>query len=119
MNNKIKQIVYSALFAALVLGAIQIHLPVPMNQGYVHLGDSLIYICAAILPFPFSGLAAGIGGAWADIIGGFAIWALPTFVIKLLMTLFFTSKSEKLLTVRNFVAVVLAGTVNVIGYYIA
>lgn len=116
---KTKKIVFSALFAALILGAIQIHVQMPMSQGYVHLGDSIIYLAAAMLPFPYGAAAAGIGGALADIIGGYAYWAFPTLLIKFLMACTFTSKSNKILNLRNCTAVGVAGVINIVGYYIA
>ena len=50
--------------------------------GICTFGDSVILICA----FFFVGaLAGGIGSAMADILTGFAVWAVPTLIIKTIM----------------------------------
>lgn len=55
---------------------------VPIPLGYAHLGDAAIFLAALFLPRKEAALAAGIGSALADVIGGFPLWAAPTFVIK-------------------------------------
>ncbi|MBE5040125.1 ECF transporter S component [Ructibacterium gallinarum] len=50
--------------------------------GYVHFGDSIIYL-AAVFMGPWAGAAVGaIGHSIADLMSGYAIFAFPTFVIK-------------------------------------
>lgn len=59
-------------------------IPVPATGGYVHLGDGMIFLTAAVL----GGLsipAAAIGSALSDLIGGYVVYALPTFLIKGIM----------------------------------
>lgn len=61
-------------------------IPVPATGGYVHLGDGVIFLSAAVL----GGLAipvAAIGSMLSDLVGGYVIYALPTFLIKGLMAL--------------------------------
>ena len=50
--------------------------------GYVHFGDSIIYL-AAVFMGPWAGAAVGaIGHSLADLMSGYAVFALPTFFIK-------------------------------------
>ncbi|MBE6704563.1 MAG: TIGR04002 family protein [Ruminococcaceae bacterium] len=116
-TTKYKNYVFAAMFAALILMG-TMFIQVPSVNGYVHIGDSFIYLAAAFLPMPFSVLAAGVGAGLADVLSGYMIYAPFTFVIKAVMAAFFSSKAEKLFTVRNIVAFVIAGIVNVVGYYI-
>ena len=49
------------------------------------LGDSVILISAYFFGPVVGALAGGIGSAMADILTGYAIWALPTLLIKTIM----------------------------------
>ena len=57
-----------------------------INDGFLHFGDSMVYLTACILPLPYAMVAAAIGGALADILAGAAVWAPFTAVIKALNT---------------------------------
>lgn len=84
-NMSTKQLVLTGLFAALVfVGTFSIQLPLPTSAGYIHLGDTFIYIAGAFLGPVFGGLAGGIGSMLADLMLGYAIYAPATFVIKAL-----------------------------------
>ena len=77
----VKMIAVTAMFAALVtVTTAFIKIPTPL--GYSHAGDSMIYLGASVLPGPFGIIAASIGGALADLLSGYAQWALPTAIIK-------------------------------------
>lgn len=50
--------------------------------GYVHFGDSIIYITAALLgPIP-AAIVGSLGHSLADLLSGSPIFILPTFIIK-------------------------------------
>lgn len=112
-----KKYVVSAMFAALILLGTSV-IQVPSINGYVHIGDSFVYLAACFLPFPFSVIAAGIGAAVADALTPYIAYAPFTFVIKALMAAVFTSKGTKILTKRNVFALFLSAFINVIGYYL-
>ena len=83
-----KKLVYTAVMMALVCIATSIiKIPTPFTSGYIHLGDSMIFLSVAILGWGYGALAAGIGSMLADILGGYAVWALPTLIIKSLMAI--------------------------------
>ena len=73
----------NALAVALTsVATLAIRVPVPATQGYINLGDAVIFV-AALLFGPRTGLlAGGIGSALADLLGGYAHWAPFTLVIK-------------------------------------
>lgn len=109
----------TALFAALicVTTAYIFHIPFGVNGGYVHIGDSLIYLAAAFLPTPYAMFAGAIGGAMADILTA-PVYAPATFIIKMLISLPITCKKDKIVNVHNCVGVVVAAVISFIGYYI-
>jgi uncharacterized membrane protein len=77
-----RQIVMTAMFAALTLLAtfiIKIQTP---TFGYIHLGDAFVLLSGFFLGPFLGGLAAGIGSALSDLLGGYAIWVPGTFAIK-------------------------------------
>ena len=110
-----RYLVLTALFAAAVAAttAYILHIPLPTpTGGYVHVGDALIYLAATLLPLPWAMAAGAVGGAVADLLSGAAQWALPTFIIKMLICLPFTSRRSSILGVQNSVAVVVAGLLS-------
>ena len=96
---KVKSIIYAGMMIALVFVAtFVIKIPIPFTQGYIHAGDAMIFLASILFGPLIGGLAGGIGSAMADLFGGYAIWALPTLIIKFLMGYlvgFFGHKTEK------------------------
>ncbi len=117
-RETLKLLLLSSLFAALI-AVLTFYIKIPTHNGYIHLGDSLIYLAACLLPAPFAVISASLGGALADTLGGYTIYIIPTLIIKALLVPAFNRKSKKLLNVQNIVALVFASAVSVAGYYIA
>lgn len=79
-----QELVFTALMTALVFVATYLpHIPIPL--GYAHLGDAVIFLLALLAPRRAALFAACIGSALADLLGGFALWIVPTLVIKFVM----------------------------------
>lgn len=118
-NKKTKQIVLSALFAAMVFVCTRFtQIPIFGGQGYVHIGDAFVFLSASMLPAPFAVAASAIGSGLADFTSGYTMYVLPTAIIKALMALtFFGNKNKKLLSVRSIVSCVIACLILVGGYY--
>ena len=114
-----KQIVLAGLVAAMVCAATSmLVITIPGGSGgYVHLGDTVIYLAAALLPVPYAVAAAAIGASLADFLMMAPAWTPFTIAIKAVMAMTFTAKKETLMCRRNAVAPVLAGLVCVAGYY--
>ena len=55
---------------------------IPIPLGYAHLGDAVIFLLPFFLRRRDAALAAAVGSALADLMGGFPIWILPTLLIK-------------------------------------
>ena len=79
MNNT-KRLAYGGLLAALIMVATA-YLKFPTTLGYIHIGDGIIYLSAAILG-PFAGLVAAVGSCLADLLAGYVTYAPVTFIIK-------------------------------------
>lgn len=118
MFKSIKRLVATALGAAIIcIFTVLFQFKNPVS-GYIHPGDSFIYLFACILPMPYSLLAGAIGASLADIISGYAVYALPTFIIKAVMAVAFTNKQSNL-SVRNILAAVWGTIALVGGYFVA
>lgn len=116
---KLRYITLTGLFAALItlFTAYILHIPAGPN-GYIHLGDALIYLAAALLPAPYAMAAGAIGGGLADLLTA-PMWAPATVIIKILVVIPFTSHHDKLLAKRNLIAPILAMLITIAGYYLA
>jgi uncharacterized membrane protein len=84
-TNPEQSILTGLLTALITATTIVIAIPIPFTNGYVHPGDSMIFMAVLILGRRRGAFAAGLGSAFADIILGYFIWAPFTFVIKGLM----------------------------------
>lgn len=113
-----RNVMTAGMLAAMVCVATTfLHIPI-VGGGYVHLGDAIIYLAAALLPTPYAVAAAAVGAGLADVLVA-PIWAPFTVVIKAVMALTFTAEKEKMLCRRNGWAVLVAGVIGVVGYYVA
>ena len=53
----------------------------------------------------------------ADLLTGYAIWAPGSVIIKTLIALLFTCRSEKILSVRNILMILPSAFITILGYY--
>ena len=130
-EKKIRNLVLlalTALFAALTAVATAfIKINTGINEGYIHLGDSIVYLTACILPLPYACLAAAIGGGIADLLAGAAVWAPITAVIKAINVLPFaimysskiTKSPNKIVNKATVSMPVFSGIITVLGYLAA
>ena len=132
------ELVLTGIMAGLVLAATSFFkIPVPATNGYIHLGDALIFISVIVLGRRDGTIAAASGSALADLLGGYAHWAPWTFVIKGLMA-FVTAtllagtpridgaadngqreSSGNPVSIREILAMTAGGLVMIAGYFIA
>lgn len=118
-----RQLVMTALLAALTcVATMVIHIPSPL-KGYLNLGDCFVLLSGWMLSPLYGFLAAGIGSALADLFAGYVTYAPATFVIKGLMALV-AYYGFKLLRNKtgNLVAYIISGVVAevvmVLGYFL-
>lgn len=128
-NEKTNNLVMTALMICLVMVAtLSIRIPSPFTQGYVHLGDTMVFLSVLLLGRNKGALAAGLGSALADVLGGYAAYAPWTLIIKavmgFIMGIFIEAclKEDKhhimigSVALVEIIGMVIAGIVMVIGY---
>ncbi|MCF0133574.1 MAG: TIGR04002 family protein [Blautia sp.] len=108
-----------AMFAGIItiLTAYVGHIPIGVNGAYIHMGDALIYLAASVLPPPYACLAAAIGGGMADLLTA-PVWLPATLLIKPLLCIPFTFKTNRFICRQNAFACITAFFITGIGYYI-
>ncbi|MBQ8531846.1 MAG: TIGR04002 family protein [Clostridia bacterium] len=116
-KQKIKLMCLAGVFTALVY-VFTAYLHIPSHTGYTHVGDGFIYLAACLLPLPYAAFVGAVGALLADCLTGFAIWAPGSVIIKAVAVLFFVRKSEKIITLRNALALLPASAVCIGGYYL-
>lgn len=117
---QITNITRIALMSVLVFLATYL-IKIPSLNGYIHIGDSLIFLSVYFLGVKKGALASSIGASLADLLGGYIIWILPTFIIKYLMSIIMGVISLKILKnhkIRFILGCTLGGIVQVILYTI-
>ena len=114
-----KRLIVSAVFAALIFVSITFfHIPNGLG-GVIHFGDGLIFIAATILPFPYAMAVAAIGAGLFNLLM-VPMWLPFTVIIKPLMTLCFSAKSETILgESRNAVGPFVGLVINTVLYFFA
>lgn len=126
--SKTRKLTLTALCAALIaVFTAFVKVPTGINEGYVHLGDTFIYLSACLLPMPYAVVSAAIGGALADILAGAAVWAPFTAIIKalnvipfaLIYTLKATKSPQKIVNKGTVCMPVVSGVITVFGYLLA
>lgn len=122
-NKRTTYLVSAAMLAALITVATAfVRIPTGIGSGYIHLGDSVVYLAASMLPPPYAMCAAAVGGSLADILAGAAIWAPATLIIKALNVLPFCllkKNPEGFMRKRSAAAASVSGIITVAGYFIA
>ncbi len=126
MRNKknLLKITYTAIFTTLILLATSvIKFSTGLGEGYIHFGDSFIYLTACVLPFPYCLIAGALGGGLADILSGYAIWSIPTMLIKMMNAIPFALickklKANKILSKQTILMTIVSGIITIIGYFV-
>lgn len=127
-KKQLYNLVVAAVFAALIaVMTAYIKFNTGINEGYLHFGDSMIYLASCILPLPYAMLAAAIGGGLADILAGAAVWAPFTAIIKacnalpfaLVYTCKWTKSPNRLLNKTTAFMPIVSGLITIFGYLLA
>ena len=126
--NTLIVLCFSALFAAIIAVATAfIKVNTASDEGYLHFGDSMIYLASCVLPLPYAMLASAIGGFLADLIAGVPMWAPFTAIIKAFNAVPFAllymskgfRKKDKILSGATVGMSIASGLVTVVGYFLA
>lgn len=125
MRISTKTMAIGGIFAAMVtIGTMVVRIPIPVG-GYIHIGDSLVYLSGILLGPVLGGVVSAIGSGIADLFG-YVEYAPATVIIKFLDAFvtagIFIAIQKRLHglfgTVAAYVAgVIVGGTIMVGGYF--
>lgn len=122
-ESNVKFVTITAIAIALVYvftAFINVRLPIAAAGGLIHLGNVPLFIFAIIFGKKTGAIAGGIGMGLFDLLSGWGAWAPFTLIVVGLMGFeigLITEKKQGYLW--NVVAIVIAGVIKVVGYYIA
>ena len=120
MDLSLKRITKVAMMAAIIfVCTYTFKIPIAITGGYTHLGDCAIFVGVMILGRKDGTVAAAVGAALSDLLGGFLIWVIPTFVIKGIMAFVMGTVVEKILPEKKgnwLIGAILGGICQIIGY---
>lgn len=122
---KLKKIVLTAMMAAICcVSTMVIKIPSPM-QGYMNIGDGFVLLSGWVLGPAYGFAAAGIGSAFADLLGGYMLYVLPTFLIKGAMAFICgmmymrcKNKNGKMALLNRLSASIISECIMVMGYFL-
>ena len=92
---------------------------IPSAFGYTHLGDCMIILTVCLFGTRRGALAGAIGAGLSDFLGGYAVWVLPTMVLKGLWAFIAGTIAYKLLPNFKYswlVGAIVGGIAHIIGY---
>lgn len=122
--SRIQDLTILGLLIALVaVSTMVIKIPTIATEGYIHLGDSMIFLAAIMFGKKRGAIAGGFGSAMADLLLGYTHWILPTLIIKTLMGygvgVIADQESSNLINLRNGISLLFGASWMVLGYFIA
>lgn len=122
-RSKTLELTQIALMIAIICVATMIiKIPTGMAIGYVHLGDSMVFLAAILFGKKKGMIASALGMSLADFLLGYAYYIPFTFVIKGVMALIAASIAyrgsyEGKNMLNNIFAFVVSGAWMVFGYF--
>lgn len=119
-DNMQKLTRYAILIALTTVMTMVIQIPTVGTNGYINLGDMVVFLGALILGKKGGFIVGGFGSAMADLLLGYAHYAPITFIVKGLEgyiagSIFKTDIGKK----RPIIATTIGGLFMAFGYYIA
>lgn len=109
----------SILIAITVLMTTLISIPIVGGNGYVNLGDMVIFVTAMLLGKGPAFIVGGLGSFLADMVLGYGVYAPASFIVKGLEGFIAGYLLEKNIGKRHpLFATIIAGAWMALGYYI-
>lgn len=82
IQTQTRLLMMTAMFSALILLATSVLKIQTPTFGYIHLGETFVLLAGLLLGPLHGALAAGIGSALSDLLGGYLLFVPGTFAIK-------------------------------------
>lgn len=128
-TNTINKMVMTAMMMCMIIVMTMIiRIPVPATQGYIHLGDCMIFFAVLLLGWKWGAVAAGVGSAMADMFAGYVQYIPVTLIVKFFMAavagIFIETAIKHGFTgvrmrIMEVIGMVIGGSVMAAGYYLA
>ncbi len=123
---KTKDIVISGLLISMVFVAtkfINIRLPISINGGLIHLGNTMLFLAAIVFGKRKGAIAGAFGMGLFDVVSGWMAWAPFTFIIRGVMgyiigSISYSNKRNGQSFFWNVVGIIISSIFMIIGYYI-
>ncbi len=124
-DSAVQRLCRTAIMAAAVF-VMTMFPKIPIPLGYANLGETVIFLVSVRFSRREAALASGLGSALTDLLSGYAIWAVPTFIIKSLMACVIswvlggrTFPRDKVSGRRILLSFIVSSVWAVIGYTLA
>ena len=122
-NQKTRKLVFTALFASLAFVATYV-IVIPLPLGYFNAGDIIAILSGWLLGPIYGAIAAAIGGALADLLSGYVLYAPATLCIKACVAILayflfnVLHKNIKNILLCLAISALVAECVMVLGYFL-
>ncbi|MEW9094305.1 MAG: ECF transporter S component [Clostridiaceae bacterium] len=123
-NSRTLEITQMALMTSIIcVATMMIRIPTIMGIGYVHLGDSMVFLAAILFGKRKGIITSALGMSLADFLSGYAYYVPFTFLIKGIMALIVSSIAYRKdyqgkNVLNNIFAFTVSGVWMVFGYFI-
>ncbi|MCF6464464.1 ECF transporter S component [Clostridium sp. Cult2] len=119
-KNNLKLLVrYAVLIALTTIMTMVIHIPTVGTEGYLNLGDMVVFLAALTLGKKGGFIVGGFGSAMADLLLGYTHYAPITFIVKGLEGYIAGSLLEtKVGKEKPIIATSIGGIFMAFGYFI-
>ncbi len=123
VQNRTREMVYMAMFIAIVFVATNIRVHIPLGTGgLIHIGTLVMFAIALKYGPRYGAVSAAIGMTIFDFVSGWASWAPGTFLVRLIAGfvvgyLAYSQAGQGENAKRNVIAIAAGGLVIVVGYY--
>ncbi|CCQ97082.1 conserved membrane hypothetical protein [[Clostridium] ultunense Esp] len=120
MNNNLKLLIrYAILMALTVVMTMVVHIPTIGTNGYLNLGDMVVFLAALMLGKKGGFIVGGLGSSLADLLLGYSHYAPITLIVKGLEGYIAGSLLETKIGKRKpIIATSIAGIFMAFGYFV-
>ena len=125
LKSRNQKIAVSSMFAAICcVATMVVRIPTIGTNGYVNIGDTVVFLCACLIGGVYGVAAAGVGSALADLLADYPQYVPGTFVIKAAMalTIILIIKLVQKYNINKTLGYIVAGAVAeivmVAGYFL-
>ena len=119
-NSNLKLLIrYAVLIALTTVMTMVIHIPTIGTEGYLNLGDMVVFLAALTLGKKGGFIVGGFGSAMADLLLGYTHYVPITFIVKGLEGFIAASLLEtKIGKEKPIIATSISGIFMALGYFV-